>query len=150
MEKPQLVTSSLLLWFLLWNLSEVKVAWSCPTLFDSMDHTVQGILQARILEWVTIPLSGDLPNPGIELRSPALQANSSPAEPQGKPKSTGVGSLSLLQGSSRPRNWTRVSCTAGRFFTSWAIREAYVCGAAVLQLSLVHAESRWPSDKLMG
>ena len=27
-------------------------------------------------------------------------------------------------GSSRPRNWTRVSCTAGRFFTNWAIREA--------------------------
>ena len=30
--------------------------------------------------------------------SPALQANSLPAEPQGKPKNTGVGSLSLLQG----------------------------------------------------
>ena len=26
--------------------------------------------------------------------------------------------------SSRPRNWTGVSCTAGRFFTNWAIREA--------------------------
>ena len=34
----------------------------------------------------------------IELRSPALQADSLPAEPQGKPKNTGVGSLSLLQG----------------------------------------------------
>ena len=29
------------------------------------------------------------------------------------------------RGSSRPRNWTRVSCTAGGFFTNWAIREAY-------------------------
>ena len=29
---------------------------------------------------------GDLPNPGIEPRSPALQADSLPAEPQGKPK----------------------------------------------------------------
>ena len=27
-------------------------------------------------------------------------------------------------GSSRPRNWTRVSCIAGGFFTNWAIREA--------------------------
>ena len=27
-------------------------------------------------------------------------------------------------GSSQPRNWTRASCTAGRFFTNWAIREA--------------------------
>ena len=43
------------------------------------------------------PFSGDLPNPGIEPRSAALQAGSLPAEPQGKPKKTGVGSLSLLQ-----------------------------------------------------
>ena len=40
---------------------------------------------------------GDLPNPGIEPRSPTLQADSLPHEPQGKPKNTGVGSLSLLQ-----------------------------------------------------
>ena len=37
---------------------------------------------------------------------------------------TGVGSLSLLQGSSQPRDWTQVSHIAGRFFTSWATREA--------------------------
>ena len=34
-------------------------------------------------------------------------------------QNTGVGSLSLLQGSSQPRNWTGVSCIAGGFFTSW-------------------------------
>ena len=28
------------------------------------------------------------------------------------------------RGSSQPRNWTGVSCTAGRFFTSWATRKA--------------------------
>ena len=43
-------------------------------------------------------LQGDLPNPGIEPRSPALQVDSLPAEPQGKPKNIGVGGLSLLQG----------------------------------------------------
>ena len=43
------------------------------------------------------PSPGDLPNLGIEPRSPALQEASLPAEPQGKPKNTGVGSLSLLQ-----------------------------------------------------
>ena len=43
------------------------------------------------------PSPGDLPNPGIQPRSPALQVDSLPAEPQGKPKNTGVGSLSLLQ-----------------------------------------------------
>ena len=40
--------------------------------------------QARILEWVAIPFSpGDLPNPGIEPRSPSLQADSLPSEPRG-------------------------------------------------------------------
>ena len=43
------------------------------------------------------PSPGDLPNPGIEPRSPALQADSLPTEPHGKPKNTGVGSLFLLQ-----------------------------------------------------
>ena len=43
------------------------------------------------------PSPGDLPNPGIEPRSPTLQEGSLPAEPQSKPKNTGVGSLSLLQ-----------------------------------------------------
>ena len=44
------------------------------------------------------PSPGNLPNPGIKPRSPALQADSLPSEPPGKPKNTGVGSLSLLQG----------------------------------------------------
>ena len=44
-----------------------------------------------------VPSPGDLPNPGIKPRSSALQVDSLPAEPQGKPKNTGVGSLSLLQ-----------------------------------------------------
>ena len=44
------------------------------------------------------PPLGDLPNPGTEPRSLALQADSLPSEPPGKPKDTGVGSLSLLQG----------------------------------------------------
>ena len=62
---------------------------SCVPLCDPMDCSlpgspVHGILQARILEWVTYPFSSR---------------------------------------SSWPRNQTRVSCIAGRFFTNWAIRE---------------------------
>ena len=75
----------------------MKVTQSCPTLCDPMDYTVHEILQARILEWVAFPSPGDLPNPGIKPRSPALQVDSLPADPQGKPKNTGVTSLSLLQ-----------------------------------------------------
>ena len=70
---------------------KVKVAQLHPNLCSPMDYTVYGILQARILEWVLSLLQGNLPNPGIEPRSPALQAHSLPAEPQGKPKNTGVG-----------------------------------------------------------
>ena len=43
------------------------------------------------------PPSGDLPNPGIEPRSPTLQTNSLLSEPPGKPKNTGLGSSSLFQ-----------------------------------------------------
>ena len=50
--------------------------------------------------WSVLPCPppGDLPNPGIEPRSPALQADSLPSESPRKPKNTGVGSLFLLQG----------------------------------------------------
>ena len=41
---------------------------------------VHGILQSRTLEWVAIPPPGDLPNPGIESRSLALQVDSLPSE----------------------------------------------------------------------
>ena len=55
-----------------------------------MDHSstgssVYGILQARILEWVAIPFSRGLPDPGTEPGSPALQADSLPSEPPGQP-----------------------------------------------------------------
>ena len=61
-----------------------------------------GILQARILEWVACSPAGDLPNQGIEARSPTLQADFLPSEPPGilegvATKNTGGGSLSLLQ-----------------------------------------------------
>ena len=64
----------------------------CPALCDFMDcgppgSSVHGILQTRILEWVTIP---------------------------------------FIRGSSWPRDQTQVSCTACRFFTIWASREAHL------------------------
>ena len=36
---------------------KVKVDQSCLTLCDPMDYTIYGILQARILEWVSFPFS---------------------------------------------------------------------------------------------
>ena len=58
---------------------------SCPSLGDPTDCSLQsssvhGTLQKRILEWIAILSSrGNLPNPGIEPRSPALQADSFPS-----------------------------------------------------------------------
>ena len=40
--------------------------------------SVHGILQARVLEWGAISFSEDLPDPGIEPRSPILQADALP------------------------------------------------------------------------
>ena len=75
---------------------KVKAAQLCPTLWDPMDYTVHGILQARPLEWVVFPFSMGSSQPMDQ--TPALQADSLPTQPPGKPKNTGVGSLSLLQG----------------------------------------------------
>ena len=44
------------------------------------------------------PPPGNLFNPGIKPKSPALQADSLPSEPPERPKNTGAVSLSLLQG----------------------------------------------------
>ena len=91
---------------------KVKVTQSCLTLCDPIDgsplgSSVPGILQARMLEWVAFPFSM-----GIEPRSPALQVDSLPAEPQGKPKIIGMGSLSLLQWifPTQESNWGLLHC----------------------------------------
>ena len=90
-------------------------------------YTVHGILQARKLEW-PFPSPGDLHNPGIKPRSPTLEADSLPAQPQGKPKNAGVGSLSLLQGIflTQGLNQALLHCRRIFFFTNWAMREALI------------------------
>ena len=101
----------------------------------------------------SFPSPGHIPNPGIEPRSPSLHVDSLPAEPQGKPKNTGVVSLSLLSGSSQPRsskprsswlrNWNRVSYIAGGFFTNWAIRETQITRWIPRNLNTVLVQFKW-------
>ena len=88
-----------------------------------MDYTVHGILQARILE--SFPSPGDLPNPGIESRSPTLQADSLPAEPQGKPM-TNLESVLKSRDTTLP---TKVGLIKAMFFSvvmygceSWTVK----------------------------
>ena len=74
---------------------KVKVAQLCLTVCDPMD--CMEFCRPEYWSGQPFPSPGDLPNPGMEPRSPTLQADSVPVEPPGKPKNTGVGSLSLLQ-----------------------------------------------------
>ena len=69
---------------------KVFVTQSCPTPCDPIycsppGSSVHEILQARIVEWLLFPSPGDLPNPVIKSRSPALQVNSLLSESSGKP-----------------------------------------------------------------
>ena len=61
---------------------------------------------------LSCPPPGDLPNPGTEAKSLALQADSLLSEPPGQPKDTGVGSLSLLQKifPTQELNWFLLHC----------------------------------------
>ena len=81
--------------------------FSCSVLCNSSQP--HGLQPARLLcPWgfsrqeywsgLSCPPPGDFPNPGIKLRYFTLQVDSLLSEPPGKPKNTGVGSLSLLQG----------------------------------------------------
>ena len=80
--------------------SENEVAQSCPTLFDPMDYSLPG---SSVSPWhfpgknsgvgCHFLLQGDLPDPGIEPRSPALQAEFLLAEPPGQPENAAVGTV---------------------------------------------------------
>ena len=68
-------------------------------------------------------LQGDLLNPGIRLRSPSLQ----PDEPKGKPKNTGVGSISLLQQISPTRELNQGLLHCRGILYQLSYREARAC-----------------------
>ena len=65
---------------------EVLFAQLCPTLCDPKDYSlpgssVHGILQERILEWISTPFSRPSSGPRMELGSPGLQADYLPSKP---------------------------------------------------------------------
>ena len=80
------------------------------------------------------PSPGDLPNPGIEPKSLALQADSLLSEPAGKSKNTRVGSLSLLHGNflTQESNWGLLHYTQ-----------------ILYQLSYLASPCRWPLPVLL-
>ena len=93
-----------------------EVAQSCLTLCNPMDYSlpgfsIHGILQVRILEWVTISFS---------------------------------------RGSSRPRDWTWVSCIGGRWFNLWATRYLLLTKTKIWNFlsDLFHVEKRFKVESV--
>ena len=75
-----------------------EVAQSCPALCDPTDYSlpgfsIHGIFQSRL----PFPSPGDLPDPGIEPRSPTWQADALPSEPPGKPNRIPVELFQILK-----------------------------------------------------
>ena len=72
----------------------ILVTQSCQTLCNPVDcspsgSSVHGVLQARILEWVAMPSSRGSTQPRDQIHvswSPALQVDSLPLAPPGKPQ----------------------------------------------------------------
>ena len=90
--------------------------------------SIHGIHQSRILEWVAISFTGDLPDPGIEPRSAALQADALTSKPPGKPldhqKSMRIPEktfISALLTMPKPLTvWITINC--GKFFKRYNTR----------------------------
>ena len=110
----------------------------CVQLCDPMDYTVHGILQARILEWVAFLFSRDLPTQGSNPGLPHCTWILYQLSHKGSPRILEWVVYPISSKSSQPRNWTRVSCIAGRFFTRWATKEAFF----VAQESVISMDSR--------
>ena len=71
--------------------SESEVAQSCLTLCHPMDYSppgssIHGIFQAKYWSGLPFPSPGDLPDPGIESRSPAFRQMLYRLSHQGSPK----------------------------------------------------------------
>ena len=118
--------------------AETPVLWSpdvknWPVVSDSL--WPHGLEPSRLLcpwgfsrqeYWSGLPCPpGDLPNPGIKLRSPTLRWILYCLCYQGSPRILEWVAYPFSRESSWPRNGTRVSCIAGRFFTSWTAKEVH-------------------------
>ena len=113
--------------FTIWVTREalyIHKSLSCVWLFVTPWTVVHGILQARILVWVVFPFSRGSSQPRDQTQVSHLAGGFFTIWAKGKPKITGVGSRSLLQGIFliQESNWGLLHCRW--VFTSWATREA--------------------------
>ena len=88
------------------------------------------------------PPPGDLPNPGIEPRSPTLQVDLYCLNHWESPRTLEWVAYPFSRGMFWPRSQTGVSCIASRFFTSWATREALESNQGLLNCrQILHQRS---------
>ena len=66
------------------SLSRVRL-FATPWTVACQGPLSMGFSRQEYWSGLPFPSPGDLPNPGIERRSPALQADALPSEPPGKP-----------------------------------------------------------------
>ena len=106
----------------------------------------RGILQARTLEWVAYPFSRGTSQPRDRTQVSALQVDSLPSEPPGKPKNTGVGSLFLLQWIFLPQESNRglLHCRRILYQLSYPGRpQTLQINIRTLALTLTDKSSHW-------
>ena len=101
----------------------------CPTLWNPTDHSplgpsVHGDYPGKDT-WVGCPalLQGIFPTQGLNPGLPHCRWILYHLSHQGSPRILERVACPFSRGASQPRNRTRASCIAGRFFTSWATRE---------------------------
>ena len=109
-----IIVAHLVIWLVCWKWKLLSRVWLFTTPWTVACQAPLSMGFIRQGYWSGLPCSppGDLPNPGIQPRSPTLQAYSLPNEPPGRPRNTGVGSLSLLQGifPIQELNWGLLHC----------------------------------------
>ena len=108
-----------LTWLWIWGLVGLKSL----TLWDPMDYTVHRILQANIGMGSLSLLYGIFPNQVLNPGIPYYRQIFYQLSHNRSQRILEWVAYLFSSGSSQPRNQTRVSCIAGRFFTNWAIRK---------------------------
>ena len=113
---------------------KVKVTQFCPTLCKSMNYKVHGILQNTGVGSLSL-LQGIFPTQGSNPGLPHYRRILYQLSHRGRPRILEWVAYPFSSRSSQPRNQTRLSCIAGGFFTSWAIRKPrHTVGTKEIQL----------------
>ena len=149
-----------------WKLLSLTWLFTTPWTVACQGPLSMGFSRQEYWSGLLFPFPGDLPDPEIEPRSPALQADSLPSKPPGKPhypcehssncslpRSSVHGifqarvlewvAMSFSRGSSWPRDWTWVFCIVGRRFTVWATREVHE------KIFVIFWQLKWPNNNIV-